>query len=88
MEGGKKHYSGSDVNEHAKEKEGAGDLVGRGMASLDGVDWMGFAGTKVEELGVGQVYPDQGVEGVESVASMEEGTCTPGLVAYTEDTGR
>jgi hypothetical protein len=33
---------------------------------------------------VGQVYPVQGAEGVESVASTGESTCTPGLVAYNE----
>ena len=36
---------------------------------------------------MGQVYPGQGAEVVESVASMGEGTCTLGLIAYKEDTG-
>jgi len=88
LEGAKKHYSGSDVSEYVKEKEEARDRVGRGMVFLDGVDWMGFAGTKWEELGEGQVYPGRDVEGVESVASTGEDTCTPDPVAYKEDTGR
>lgn len=37
---------------------------------------MGFAGTEEAELGVFQVYPGRGVEGVASVASTEEHTCT------------
>ena len=45
MEGVKKYYSGSDVSGYVKEREEARDRVGRGMAFLDGVDWMGFAGT-------------------------------------------
>jgi len=71
-----------------KEKQEAGDLVGRGMAFLDGVGWMGFAGTKGEELGAGQAYPVRGAEGVESVASTGESTYKPGLVAYSGGTGR
>jgi hypothetical protein len=53
----KKHCSGLDVSGYGKEKEGAGDLVERGLVSLDGVGWRGFAETKGEELGAGQVYP-------------------------------
>ena len=61
---------------------------GRGIMFLGGVDWMGFAGTKREEPGAGQVYPGRDVEGVEFVASTGEDTCTPDSVAYKEDTGR
>jgi len=87
LEGGKKRYSGSDVSEYVKEMGEAGDLVGRGMAFLDGVGWMDFAGTKGEEgLGEGRVYPGWDAEGVESVTSTGEGTCMPGLMAYKEDT--
>jgi len=58
------------------------------MAFLDGVDWMGFAGTRREVLGAGQVYPGQGVERVVFVTSTGEGTCTPDPVASREDTGQ
>lgn len=58
------------------------------MVFLDAVGWTGFAGTKGEEPGVDQVYPVRGAEGAESVASTGGGTCTPGLVAYNEDTGK
>ena len=87
MGGVKKRYSDSGVSEYVKEKQEAGALVGRGMAFLGGAGWTGFAGTKGEELGVGQVYPVQGAEGVGSAASTGESTCTPGLVAYNEGTG-
>ena len=88
LEGAKKRYSGSGVSEYVTEMQEAGDLVGRGMAFLDGVGWMGFAGIKGEEgLGEGRVYPGRGAEGVESVTSMGEDTCTSGLIAYKEDTG-
>jgi len=83
----KKRCSGSDVNECVKGREEAGDLVGQGMVFPGGVGWMGFAVTREEELGAGQVYPGQGV-GVESVTSTGEGTYTPGHVAHKEDTGR
>jgi len=86
--GAKKRYSGSDESEYVKEREEARDRVGQGMAFLDGVDWMDFAGTKREELGVGQAYPGRGVEGVGFVTSTGEGTCTPDPVAYREDTGQ
>jgi hypothetical protein len=85
LEGVKKHCSGSDVSERVKERAEARDQVGRGMVFLGGVGWVDFAGTKGEGLGVDQVYPGQGVEGVEFVTSRGEGTCTPGLVAYRED---
>lgn len=88
LEGAKKHYSGSDASERVKERAEARGQVGRGTAFLDGVGWMGFAETKGEGLGVDQVYPGRGVEGVEFVTSRGEGTCTPGLVAHKEDTGQ
>jgi hypothetical protein len=72
LEGVKKRYSGLGVSGYVKEKQEAEDLVERGMVFLDGVGWMDFAGTKGEELGVDQVYPVQGAEGVESVASTGE----------------
>ena len=84
----KKRYSGSGVSVCVKEKQGGGDLVGRGMEFRDGVGWTGFAGTEGEELGVGQVYLGRGAEGEGSAASTGESTCTPGLVAYNEDTGK
>lgn len=88
LEGVRKHYSGSGVNEHVKERGEGGDLVGRGMASLDGVGWMGFAEIKGEVLGAGQVYPGRDAEGVASVASTGEDTYTAVLGAYDkEDTG-
>ena len=83
----KKRYLGSGVSGYVKEKQEAGDPVGRGMVFLDGVGWTGFVGTKGEELGVGRAYPVQGAEEVESVASTGESTCTRGLVAYNEGTG-
>jgi len=86
--GAKKRCSGLDESEYVKGREEAMDRVGQGMAFLDGVDWMGFAGTKWEELGAGQVYPGRGVEGVVFVTSTGEGTCTPDPVAYREDTGQ
>jgi hypothetical protein len=69
LEGVKKRCSGSDESEYVKEKREAGDLVGRGMVFLDEVGLMGFAGTKGEEPGAGQVSLGQGAEGVEFVAS-------------------
>lgn len=45
LEGVKRHCSGSDVRGRVKGKGEAGDLVGRGMALLGGVGWMGFAET-------------------------------------------
>lgn len=88
LEGVKKRCSGSDVNEYEKEMEEAGDLVEQEMVFLDGVGWMGFAGTKGEGLDVGRVYPGLGGEGVASVASKGEGTYTPpGLVAGKGNTG-
>ena len=87
LEGAKKHYSGSDVSGYVRERGEAEGQTGRGRASLDGVDWMGFAGTKEGEPGVAQVYPGRGVEGVAFVISTEEGTCMPDPVAYKEDTG-
>lgn len=83
----KKRYSGPGVSGYVKEKQEGEDLVGRGMAFLDGVGWTGFAETKGEGPGVDQVYPVRGAEGVESVASTGGGTCTLGLAAYNEDTG-
>ena len=71
-----------------KEREEVRDRVRQGMAFLDAIDWMGFAGTRREELGAGQVYPGQGVEGVVSLTSTGEGTYTPDPVAYREDTGQ
>lgn len=61
--------------------------MGRGMEFLDGAGWMGFAGTKGEGPGAGQVYPGQGAEGEASGASMGEGTCRSGLVGRKKDTG-
>ena len=87
LEGAKKHYSGSDMSEYVKEREEARDRVGWGMVFLDGVDRIGFAGTKWEELGADRGYPGRGVEGVEFVTSTCEDTCMSGPVAY-EDTGR
>jgi len=84
--GVKKRYLGSGGSEYVKERQEAGDLVGRGMAFLDGAGWTGFAGTKGEELGVDQVSPVQGAEGAESVASTGESTCTQDLVACNEGT--
>lgn len=52
LEGVKKHCSGSDVNGYGKERAEARDLAGRGSACLDGVDSMGFVGTKGEGLDV------------------------------------
>ena len=86
--GAKKRCSGSDESEYVKEMEEARDRVGQGMVFLDGADWMGFAGTRREELGAGQAYPGQGVEGVVFVTSTGEGTCTLDPVAYREDTGQ
>ena len=84
---GVKKYSGSDVSEYVKEREEVRGRAGREMEFLDGVDWMGFAGTGREVLGADQAYPGRGVEGVEFVASTED-TCTPDPVAYKEDTGQ
>ena len=86
--GEKKRCSGSDESEYVKEREEAMDRVGQGMVFLDGVDWMGFAGTKREVLGAGQAYPGQGVEGVVFVTSTGERTCTPDPVAYRKNTGQ
>ena len=84
----KKHCSGLDVNGYEKEREEGGDLVERESVSLDGVGWMGFAGTKGEELDAGRVYPGQGAEGVASVTSKGEGTyMPPGLVVHKGNTG-
>lgn len=86
LEGVKRRCSGLGVNEYGKGREEAEDLVEREPAFLDGVDWMGFAGTKVEELGEGQVYPGRGVEGVASATSKGEDTYTPGPMAYKGNT--
>ena len=83
----KKHYSGLGVSGCGRGREGVRDLVERGSAFLGGVGWMGFAETKGEELGAGQVFPGWGAEGAASVTSTGEGTCMPDLVAYKEDTG-
>ena len=85
LEGVKRRCSDSDVSVHGKEKGEVGNFVERVWAFQDGVDWTGFAGTRGEEEGVDQVCPGQDVEGVAPVASMW-GTCTLGLIAYTEDT--
>ena len=80
----KKRYPGSGTS-GCEEKQEAGDLVGWGMAFLDDVFWTGFAGTNGKELGAGQVYPVRGAEGVGSVASTGESTCTPGFVALKQN---
>ena len=84
LEGVRKRYSGSDVSECVKGREEVRGQVGRGMAFQDEVGWMGFAGTSEEGLGVDQVCPDRGVEGVAFVASTRQDTCTPDLVAYKD----
>ena len=70
---------------YVKEKQEAGDPMGRGMVFLDEVGWTGFGGTKGEEQGVGQVSLDRGAEGAET-STREGGTYTLDL-AYKEDTG-
>lgn len=83
LEGVKKHCSDLDENECGKEKEVEGDLVGQESVFLDGVGWMGFAGTEVAGLDADQVYPGQGGEGVASVPSNGEDTYTlKGLMVH------
>ena len=86
LEGVKKHRSDSDVSGYGRGKEGAGGLVERELVFLDGVGWMGFAGTKGGELDAGLVYLDLGANGVASATSKGGGTCTWGLMAYRRDT--
>ena len=76
------------MSEYVKDREKARDWVGREMVFLDGVDRIGFAGTKWEKLGADQEHPGRGAEGVGFVTSTCEDTCMPGPVAYEEDTGR
>jgi hypothetical protein len=77
LEAVKKHCSGMDVNEYGKEREVVKDPVEQELVFLGAVGWMGFAGTKGEELGASQVYPGQGEGGVASVTSKGEDTYTP-----------
>jgi hypothetical protein len=84
-EGARKHYSGSDVSGYVKEKQEAGDPMGRGMVFLDGVGWTGFVETKGEEQGAGRVSLARGAEGAET--SMREGGTYTLDLAYKEDTG-